>query len=664
MTLCTVLGLSYSLCFVQQQVLHDTAYQLYLTQIAASEALLQLNKIREARTYLDACDEKYRDIEWHFLDAHLDQSKQTLQQANENYFTAVAMSADGNILAVSGSDSTIKLYVYPELKKIKVLKGHKSSVSTIAFSNDGSKLASGGRDHTVIIWDVNSGNQLGHNSDAFKQGIYQVRFSPDDSKLGVVSWERSTGVSGFVKLLDVQNAGEILKVETDAHPAAGIVFTQDGMRIIVSTWGEIVYAFDISTGETKWKYDLSDYDEYNAFHSIAISPDGTTIVAGSTDHRIHFLHASDGRLIRRIEPWEGHTKTVKTLSFSNNGQFLASAGEDQTIFVWDVYNNTKQISLIGHTQTVTGLAWSTDGSFLLSTSADGTLKQWDLHHPFAHTYTVCDFGPWQTPVTANKKYFAAPCSDQNLALYEITTGKEYVNFGTQSGLCADISDDGNIMATSSFDGVVRAWDVQSGTELKAFKGHTSRIDGVAYMNSTGFLISVGDTTMRVWSLFTGGLERVIPLNHSAFRIALLPNESRILAGSSDGAISIFDAKTWNESMNLICARGLQEMAVSPDGKRLAVFSGKNIEIWDLKSGVREALLTGHEQGGYGIDFSPDGRYLISGSNDQTFKLWNLEHGLCTMTYHGYEDVVYSCKFISDHEFFNGTSQGVMHYYRF
>jgi WD40 repeat protein len=79
----------------------------------------------------------------------------------------------------------------------------------------------------------------------------------------------------------------------------------------------------------------------------------------------------------------------------------------------------------------------------------------------------------------------------------------------------------------------------------------------------------------------------------------------------------------------------------------------------------EYKLTGHEQTGYAIGFSPDSKYLISGSYDQTFKLWNLERkGNCTLTFHGYEETVYTSKFIDNRRIFIGSSQGMMYFYDF
>jgi WD40 repeat protein len=642
----------------------DLEYELYLTRIATAEALLQLNKISEARAYLDACDARFRDLGWDFLDAFLDQSTQQFSKENNTSFNTIVLSPDGRLLAAGSSDSTITLYHYPAMTAHYELKGHTGSVSTLAFNDDGSRLASGGRDHQVIIWDVSSGQQMVSNSEAFSQGIYQVRFHPDGRRLGVMSWERSptTNVMGFLKMLDVSTGAELQKIETEPHPASGVVFVHDGADAIVSTWGQITYSYHLSDGMTNWSYDLSGPEEYNSFHCIALSPDGNTIALGSTDHRIHLLSAASGQLIKRIEPWEGHSRTIKAVSFSHDGQWLASAGQDQRILIWSTADYIKTATLIGHTETVSGVCWSSDGSVLISASLDNTLRTWDRAQPFETTYDICDNGPWQTPLTADRRYFAAPCSDQNMAIYNIDTGKETVNLGMYSGLCADFSSDGKRLVTSSFDGIVRLWDVRKGHQIDTFVGHPGRVDGVAYLSAKGYVISVGDTTLRIWSVTSGLPVRIIPLPSSAFRVALSPDESHVYSGAHDGTVVCFNANTWEVTKTFKCESGLSEMAVSPDGKSLAVFSGRYLEVWDLDTGKRIHKLGGHHGSGYGIDFSPDGKYLVSGSYDQTFKLWNLESGRCILTFHGYEESIYSCKFVTAQSLLLGTSSGVMRYY--
>lgn len=646
----------------------DNSYELYLTQIAAAEAFYQLNKISTANEYLDACDEKFRNLEWVFMKSALDQSSTTLS-ANKGFnYNDIKFSPDGKIIAVAGSDSVITLFSYPSLNILKELRGHKGQVITIDFSKDGEKLASGGRDHAVIIWEIGSGSIISQNNTSFSQGIYQVRFNATGNQLGVVSWLRDPNIKpnvfGFVKILDVPSAKELKKIDLDNHPAAGIVFTPDNSSMIVNTWGEIAYCYDTATDSLIWKIDYADPIEYNAFHCIDISPDGKTIALGSADHRVYLANVVDGKIIHRIEPWEGHSKTLKSVQFSPDGKWLATAGEDQTIFIWSLSDYSKKYALVGHVNTVYGMDWSADNHFVLSVSTDGTLKAWDIRNPFENKYEICDFGPWQTPLTTDKKLFAAPCSDKKLVIYEPSTGKSVSTIGEASGLCADISNDSKLLVTSSFDGVVRAWDIPTKKELKAFTGHSARVDGIVFKDNTRQILSVGDTTLRIWDLNTDKEIMIIPLVPDPFRIVLSQDEKKAFIGFNNGIVKTIDTQSWQEINSFKCENGLSEMAVSPDGKKLAIFSGKNIEIWDTGKFKLISQLSGHEKSGYGIGFSEDGDYLISGSQDQTFKMWNLATGRCTLTFHNFEDAVYSSKFLSEKEILLTSPQGMVFYYRF
>ncbi|MBK6622356.1 MAG: WD40 repeat domain-containing protein [Saprospirales bacterium] len=634
------------------------SYELYLTQIAAAEAYLQLNLISAAKSYLDACPEKYRGVEWHFLNAFLDQSDKTLPAPEGQVYNCIQVSPDGSKVAVGGSDSTVTIFSFPDWKMSGKWRGHKASVSTLDFSEDGKKLVSGGRDHAVIVWDVETGQKLWENSQAFSQGIYQVRFGAGDRQIGVVSWERRSAepwVMGFAKVLDAASGEELQKIETEAHPAAGVVFTDGGKSLVVSCWGEVATSYELGSGSVQWKYDLSNYEEYNAFHSIDLSPDGRTILLGAADFRVHVLESASGKLLRRIEPWEGHTKLIKAVAWSRDGKWFATAGDDQTIFVWDASDYSKKYSLIGHTQTVAGLAWSDDGKALCSVSADGTLKVWDIEHPFGVAYEICDFGPWQVPVTPDGRFFAAPCSDKKMIVYDIRSGLPHIDLGPVSGLCGDLSADGKYLATSSFDGIVRLWDLENRKEIKAFEGHSARVDGVAYLNLTNQVLSVGDTTLRIWS--PGAPPRVVALPAKPFRIVLHPDETKVYISFSDKTVRTYSTENWQELATWSLNTDLQEMKISPDGNTLAAFCGKNIELWNTRSGKRKQILSGHEKSGYGVGFSPDGHYLISGSYDQTFKLWDLSKGRCTLTFHGFGDTVYSAQFINDRGILIGSAQG-------
>lgn len=117
----------------------------------------------------------------------------------------------------------------------------------------------------------------------------------------------------------------------------------------------------------------------------------------------------------------------------------------------------------------------------------------------------------------------------------------------KSALCADLSADGKSLVTASFDGTVHLWDISTGTEKQIFTGHTDRVDGVAYMNSSGTILSVGHTTLRVWDPVVGEPVKVVPFSTRPFRIVLSPDESTAIIGFHDGTLMCLSTVDWRET---------------------------------------------------------------------------------------------------------------------
>jgi len=120
-----------------------------------------------------------------------------------------------------------------------------------------------------------------------------------------------------------------------------------------------------------------------------------------------------------------------------------------------------------------------------------------------------------------------------------------------------------------------------------------------------------------------------------YLVAFSPDGKRIISGSHDNTIKVWDAETGDELMTLRGHDGLASIAFSPDGKRI-VSAGYTIKVWDSATGAELMTLRGHKGEVISAAFSPDGKRIVSGGDDKTIKIWDAATGNELMTLRGYD----------------------------
>ena len=172
-------------------------------------------------------------------------------------------------------------------------------------------------------------------------------------------------------------------------------------RIGKGTISEIAYSPDgtrlaVAGGIGVWLYDTATYQELALFtghtsNSVSFSPDGNTIASAGWDNTVRLWDVVSGNLIHTLT---GHTGRVESVSFSPDGNKIAAGGYDNTVRLWDVASGTSIHTLTGHTDGVGSVAFSPDGNSIASGGWDNTVLLWDcgIGHPHTHPHRayICD----------------------------------------------------------------------------------------------------------------------------------------------------------------------------------------------------------------------------------------------------------------------------------
>jgi WD40 repeat protein len=281
-----------------------------------------------------------------------------------------AFAPDGKIVATASTDGTVKLWRV-DGTLLKTLKEGTGGLWDVAFSPDGKLIASGG-EKTVKLW--HKDGRFLREINAHKGVVYGITWSPDGKIIA------SASSDGTVKLW--QPDGVLVRtLKLDGSGFWSVAFSPDGKALAaVGSSGTIAI----------WKPDgtlLQAIDAHQAMTmGVNFSPDGKTIASASTDGTAKLwkldalstlIDTSVPHKAQLLRTLKGHAQGVQGVSFSPDGEIIATASLDNTVKLWNK-NGILLRTLTGHRGLVTKASFSSDGTFLVSASHDQTAILWNV----------------------------------------------------------------------------------------------------------------------------------------------------------------------------------------------------------------------------------------------------------------------------------------------
>ncbi|MFL5693111.1 MAG: protein kinase domain-containing protein [Ktedonobacteraceae bacterium] len=302
---------------------------------------------------------------------------------------------------------------------------------------------------------------------------------------------------------------------------------------------------------------LSTYREHGRLVlALAWSPDGTSIVSGSSDGSMHIWETANGRNTFTYRDPSKWYAWACSLAWSSDGTCIASGGDDKTVQIWQVnYTSNGAISLKpsftyqGHTNWVTAVAWSPDNQRILSASDDTTVHIWQPGRSAADNLFEIYRGHSRWVVTAawspGGASIASGGNDTTVHVWDAATKRTlHIYRKHPFGVNAlTWSPDGKYIASCCWDNNVHVWEAATGNVHTIYQEHTLDVKTLAWSPDGRRIASAGkDNTVHIWDATTGNTLYIYH-GHSrwVYALAWSPDGTRIASGGSDKTVQIWHA---------------------------------------------------------------------------------------------------------------------------
>ena len=540
--------------------------EAYVARIGLAAAKIDENSFAQARTILNACSKDLRSWEWGRLNRLANQSLSTIE--SDSPLEAIAFSKKTNRLAVGGWKGRCQILTYDpatgELALERSLDIPAGFINDLVFSADGTRL-------------ITAGSQS----------------------------------AGFATVWNVQTGEKMASLDGHADSITGIAISSDGQRILTCSLDHSVKMWDAQSyellrtfvGHTWWVWD------------VAFLPDGTSAVSAGQDGSVIVWNLETGTR----KSFQEHRRPVYAVAVDATGR-VASGDSDGRVLLW-------QPTDVGQAET---------GSRFTSAGANGTpTMELDGHAAAVRSLSFSSSSP-EASIVVNRLVSAA--DDNTLRVFDLQgrprLWKEIRGHGGRVRACVVLEQGGQILS-ASHDHTVKVWNLDGYQEQRVFQrltGHDGAVLAATFAPNDGVFSASQDRTVAGWATKTGKLERQLREGHSflASNAEIYANGTRLVTAAGDRTVRGWEIATGGQLFELPETGIGAVAAVSPDESWLVTGGPDHtLQIWELdkvlKQTVPTRVLAGHKGDVTAIDFSADGRWIVTGDDRGLVLVWDWEN---------------------------------------